>query len=182
MCIFCSDLDYNEETEIIFFQDVQTQRGCSSPQIKEVAPNLDQSNFRSNQTNQSPEARTRDWSTNKNKDLVSDTRDTQREMQIVETSGSDSSPVRGKNPIERIDDVEPAKESELAEVKGDEKVETVQYEEKHQRKRKRTIMNDKQIAIIEKALMDEPDMHRNATSLLFWADKLSVHVNTLLLM
>lgn len=164
------------------FQEAQSQRGCSSLQIKEVAPALEQSYFRSNSTNQSPETRTRGWSTNKNKDIGGDTRETQREMQIVETSGSDSSPVRGKNPIERIDGVEPAKESELAEVKGDEKVETVQYEEKHQRKRKRTIMNDKQIAIIEKALMDEPDMHRNATSLLLWADKLSAHVSILRLM
>lgn len=156
-------------------QEVQSKRGCSSPQIKEVAPNLEQSNFRNNSTNQSPETRARGWNTNKNKDNGGDVRETQRDMQIVETSGSDSSSVRGKNPIERIDDVEPTKETELAEVKGDEKVETVQYEEKHQRKRKRTIMNDKQIAIIEKALVDEPDMHRNATSLLLWADKLSAH-------
>ncbi|KAL0389568.1 UNVERIFIED_CONTAM: hypothetical protein Scaly_0313900 [Sesamum calycinum] len=36
-------------------------------------------------------------------------------------------------------------------------------------------MNDKQIALIESALVDEPDMHRNSTSLRKWADKLSLH-------
>ncbi|XP_028066604.1 nodulin homeobox-like isoform X3 [Camellia sinensis] len=88
-----------------------------------------------------------------------------REIQNVETSGSDSSSTREKN----------SKESGIGGVLEDEKVEDVQCEEKQQRKRKRTIMNDEQIAVIERALLDEPDMQRNFTSVQSWADKLSLH-------
>ena len=49
--------------------------------------------------------------------------------------------------------------------------------ERGERERKRrTIMNDKQVMLIERALKDEPDMQRNAASLQSWADKLSGHV------
>ncbi|KAL7200564.1 hypothetical protein ACSBR1_032481 [Camellia fascicularis] len=88
-----------------------------------------------------------------------------REIQNVETSGPDSSSTREKN----------SKESGIGGVLEDEKVEDVQCEEKQQRKRKRTIMNDEQIAAIERALLDEPDMQRNFTSVQSWADKLSLH-------
>ncbi|CAL5425325.1 unnamed protein product [Camellia sinensis] len=88
-----------------------------------------------------------------------------REIQNVETSGSDSSSTREKN----------SKESGIGGVLEDEKVEDVQCDEKQQRKRKRTIMNDEQIAVIERALLDEPDMQRNFTSVQSWADKLSLH-------
>ncbi|KAI7982305.1 Nodulin homeobox [Camellia lanceoleosa] len=87
------------------------------------------------------------------------------EIQNVETSGSDSSSTREKN----------SKESGIGGVLEDEKVEDVQCEEKQQRKRKRTIMNDEQIAVIERALLDEPDMQRKFTSVKSWADKLSLH-------
>ena len=39
------------------------------------------------------------------------------------------------------------------------------------------MMNDKQVALIESALLDEPDMQRNATSLQLWTDKLGLHVS-----
>lgn len=41
------------------------------------------------------------------------------------------------------------------------------------RGKKRTIMNDGQVNEIENALVDEPEMHKNAASLQTWAEKLS---------
>ncbi|WOK95695.1 nodulin homeobox isoform X3 [Canna indica] len=67
-----------------------------------------------------------------------------------------------------------AKECDLLE---DEKTND-QSEEKKPRKRKRNIMNETQIHLIEKALLDEPDMHRNVASLQSWADKLSSQAQT----
>ncbi|XP_031497375.1 nodulin homeobox isoform X1 [Nymphaea colorata] len=58
---------------------------------------------------------------------------------------------------------------------GNEKGEAAESEEKQPRKRKRNIMNDKQINLIEKALIEEPDLQRNAVSLQSWTEKLSVH-------
>lgn len=108
----------------------------------------------------------------------------ERETQNVETSGSDSSSTRGKNCIDQLDSVEFQKSSEqvdesgLGGVQQGEKVQTIQCEEKQRRKRKRTIMNDNQVALMEKALLDEPDMQRHASSVRFWAEKLSEHVCT----
>jgi hypothetical protein len=42
-------------------------------------------------------------------------------------------------------------------------------------------MNDHQITLMEKALLDEPEMQRNAAALQSWADKLSLHVSKMLL-
>lgn len=67
---------------------------------------------------------------------------------------------------------------QCAGVQDDEKVEGAPSEEKQRRKRKRTIMNDEQISIIEKALLEEPDMQRNAVSLQSWAEKLCHYVCT----
>ncbi|XP_010914376.1 nodulin homeobox isoform X2 [Elaeis guineensis] len=74
------------------------------------------------------------------------------------------------NQIENFETKEHAKESGSQE---DEKAESVQGEEKQPRKRKRNIMNEKQIFLIEKALLEEPEMQRNAPSLQSWAEKLS---------
>ncbi|KAL4205525.1 hypothetical protein AMTRI_Chr01g137730 [Amborella trichopoda] len=56
-----------------------------------------------------------------------------------------------------------------------EKLESVQSDDKHRRKRKRNIMNEKQIILIERALLDEPEMQRNASLLQSWTEKLSIH-------
>lgn len=58
----------------------------------------------------------------------------------------------------------------------DEKPESLPGEERQPRKRKRNIMNDKQITMIENVLLEEPEMQRNATMLQLWAEKLSFHV------
>uniref|UniRef100_A0ACD5UQH8 Uncharacterized protein n=1 Tax=Avena sativa TaxID=4498 RepID=A0ACD5UQH8_AVESA len=46
-------------------------------------------------------------------------------------------------------------------------------DERQPKRKKRTIMNDGQVNEIENALVDEPEMHKNATSLQTWAEKLS---------
>lgn len=105
-----------------------------------------------------------------------------RDVHNVETSGSDTSETRGKNAVDRMENNEFPKSSEPIEDSGyggtreDEKSEPLQYEETQRRKRKRTIMNDEQVALVERALLDEPDMQRNAASLQSWADRLSYHV------
>ncbi|KAE9587928.1 putative Homeobox domain-containing protein [Lupinus albus] len=103
-------------------------------------------------------------------------RDMDKDAQNIETSGSDTSSAKGKNIMDHTDNGElsksnePLKKARVEENPDDEKVETVQ-----RRKRKRNIMNDKQVSLIETALLDEPDMHRNSASLQSWADKLSSH-------
>lgn len=102
----------------------------------------------------------------------------------VETGGLRTSSTRERIAKDQIDGGELPKANmsirETDYIKGnqeDEKVETVQCEEKQRRKRKRTIMNDQQIAMIERALLDEPEMQRHAALLQSWADKLSLHVS-----
>ncbi|CAI0541962.1 unnamed protein product [Linum tenue] len=107
-------------------------------------------------------------------------REIDRDGQNVETSGSDSTAPRGKSFVDSHSDFSKSgrnsnKESGIRGTHEDEKTEAVQSDEKQPRKRKRTIMNDYQISLIEKALLDEPDMQRNATLLQTWADRLSVH-------
>ncbi|KAK4355726.1 hypothetical protein RND71_024697 [Anisodus tanguticus] len=97
------------------------------------------------------------------------------ETQNVETSGSDSSSTRSRHPTDQLGKVELINCNGPGEVREDEMVEAAQHEEKQQRKRKRTIMNEKQISLIENALMDEPDMQRNKPLLEYWAEELSAH-------
>ncbi|XP_041991997.1 nodulin homeobox-like isoform X1 [Salvia splendens] len=101
-------------------------------------------------------------------------RENEKDGPAFDSSGSDSSPTRGKTHIDRMD-VDHIKGSSFDETAEEEKTDPLHSEEKQQRKRKRTIMNDKQIALIESALIDDPDMHCNATALRLWADKLSIH-------
>ncbi|KAJ1383582.1 NDX1 homeobox protein [Sesbania bispinosa] len=104
-------------------------------------------------------------------------RDMNKDAQNAETSGSDTSSAKGKNVTDPIDmgelskSIEHVKKVVAGETPEDEKVETVQ-----RRKRKRTIMNDEQVKLIERAILDEPEMQRNAASLQSWADKLSLYV------
>ncbi|PKI74649.1 nodulin homeobox [Punica granatum] len=105
-------------------------------------------------------------------------REPDKDVQIIETSGSDSSSVKGKNSVDQMENGDSAKPgrrkgSRLVGVQEDDKVESTQGEEKQRKKRKRTIMNEEQIAMIEEALVDEPEMQRNAALVQSWADKLS---------
>ncbi|KAL3644832.1 hypothetical protein CASFOL_010012 [Castilleja foliolosa] len=95
----------------------------------------------------------------------------ERDARGFETSGSDSSPVQGKNSM----DIDHFRGSGFDESMEDEKADAMHSDDKQQRKRKRTVMNDIQIALIESALVDEPDMQRHSTSLQLWSEKLSLH-------
>ncbi|WVZ50097.1 hypothetical protein U9M48_001385 [Paspalum notatum var. saurae] len=93
-------------------------------------------------------------------------------------TGVDTGHQRGKmdlNPASSIADdsktPESTKESGLHE---DEKGESSMYDERQPKRRKRTIMNNEQIDELEKALVDEPEMHKNAILLQNWSEKLSV--------
>ncbi|KNA22502.1 hypothetical protein SOVF_033670 [Spinacia oleracea] len=107
--------------------------------------------------------------------------ETEKEFHHEETSGSDSSTTRGKNPTDQVGNGENTKPGEhfhrsiVGVVQQDGRVESVNHEEKQVRKRKRHIMNDKQISLIERGLQEEPDMHKNAASLQSWSDRLSLH-------
>ncbi|MED6152757.1 hypothetical protein PIB30_095064 [Stylosanthes scabra] len=102
-----------------------------------------------------------------------------REMVVdalnTDTSSSDTSSAKGKNASEHMYDGELSKLNEdfekvaVEEDTEDEKLATV----RRRRKRKRNLMNDKQVILIESALLDEPDLQRNAVSLQSWAEKLS---------
>ncbi|KAF4357594.1 hypothetical protein F8388_007130, partial [Cannabis sativa] len=103
-----------------------------------------------------------------------------KDAQNVETSGSDTSSTRGKNVVDKMDNNEPKvgvliKESGHGRNVEEKKIGTVHREEKQRRKRKRTIMNDKQVEMIENALEDAPDMHRMASLIQLWCDRLSYH-------
>ncbi|KAH0461354.1 hypothetical protein IEQ34_008929 [Dendrobium chrysotoxum] len=72
-----------------------------------------------------------------------------------------------------LDDVSDIKEfAKEAVFQEEEKAEGVHSEEKQPRKRKRNIMNERQISLIENALLGEPEMQRNAAMLQSWAEKL----------
>ena len=130
---------------------------------------------RSNDMDQADDITRQDMMNNKDKSVTaSGLKEIDRDVQNVETSGSDTSSTKGKNTINKF--VERLRESTHAGVQEDEKVEIVQTEEKQRRKRKRTIMNDEQVAIIEMALLDEPEMQRNTASIQSWADKLIHYV------
>ncbi|KAM7278809.1 hypothetical protein ACFE04_005943 [Oxalis oulophora] len=89
------------------------------------------------------------------------------DVQNAESSGSDTSSTRRK---EKSTSEQLIKESENVEAgRGRE------TEEKLPRKRKRTIMNDKQVSLIEGALVDEPEMQRNTALIKIWADRLTLH-------
>ncbi|KAG8656856.1 nodulin homeobox isoform X2 [Manihot esculenta] len=190
-----SKLDINEH-----HQEAQSTAGySSSPLLKKERSSLnnissnqkeemsessafqeDQHNFRNEHMNHVDDA------TKEDKDKSGGTatavlKESDRDFQNVETSGSDTSSTRGKNFVGQMGNVDFPKSNDHMKENGrqgvqeDEKVEPIQIEEKQPRKRKRTIMNDYQMTMIEKALVDEPDMQRNAASIQLWADKLSIH-------
>ncbi|XP_039113974.1 nodulin homeobox isoform X2 [Dioscorea cayenensis subsp. rotundata] len=104
-------------------------------------------------------------------------RGTEKETQNPETNDMEVEFTKG-DPDRASDSGEVFKTADSAKegnCQDDEKVESTHGEEKQPKKRKRNIMNDSQIMLIEKALLDEPEMQRNAALLQTWADKLSAH-------
>ncbi|KAK2990556.1 hypothetical protein RJ640_019836, partial [Escallonia rubra] len=190
------------ENETNRVQEVQSAGVCSSPLTRKASPDhcngsgnlkedmsensavqdVEQFHVWGNSVDQPDNMVRQEKNENKGKagsDAASFLREIDRNSHNAEPDGSDSSSTRGKNSTDQMDNAEfpqsceLIKESGRREIQEDEKVETVQFEEKQQRKRKRTIMSDKQMMILENALLDEPGMQRNAASLEAWADKLS---------
>ncbi|XP_015088556.1 nodulin homeobox isoform X3 [Solanum pennellii] len=175
-------------------QEAQNLGGYLPPQLREVSldlnnrsansredildnsslQRLNQLNSRTNDAGQSGEAGTKGEMTEHERFIATSIEMKDIETQNVETSGSDSSSTRSRHPTDQVGKVEQINCNGPGEVREDETVEA-QHEEKQQRKRKRTIMNDKQISLVEKALMGEPDMQRNKNLLEKWAVKLSDH-------
>ncbi|MCD9559493.1 hypothetical protein HAX54_017454 [Datura stramonium] len=175
--------------------EAQNLGGCLPPQLREVAldlnnksantredildnsslQRLNQLNSRINGEGQSGEGGTKGEMTEHERFIATSIEMKDIETQHVETSGSDSSSTRSRHPTDQVGKVEQINCNGPGEVREDEMVEAAQHEEKQQRKRKRTIMNEKQISLIEKALMDEPDMQRNKALLEYWAEELSAH-------
>ncbi|VVB07080.1 unnamed protein product [Arabis nemorensis] len=117
---------------------------------------------------------------NEEMEIVERLKERDADANNLETSGSDTSSNRGKSPVDRGEDGELVqnmskrfKGSVSGEAKEDERAEAYPDFEKQRKKRKRSIMNDDQTGMIEKALAAEPDMQRNAASIQSWADKLS---------
>ncbi|EOY11983.1 Sequence-specific DNA binding,sequence-specific DNA binding transcription factors, putative isoform 3 [Theobroma cacao] len=175
-------------------QEDRSLGGCSSPLLRTEPPNRNNRNgnlkeemsensafqeeeqcyVRSNHMDQADDITRQDMMDDKDKSVTPiGLKEIDRDVQNVETSGSDTSSTKGKNAVDKL--VERLRDSTPAGVREDEKVETVQTEEKQRRKRKRTIMNDEQVTIIERALLDEPEMQRNTASIQSWADKLCHH-------
>ncbi|KAH1219077.1 Nodulin homeobox [Glycine max] len=140
-------------------------------------PDMDQHNTRAEDTNQGKGLNRLNQVDDKGiagKTASGGAREMDKDAQNVETSGSDSSSAKGKNVVDNMDNGELSKSNErLKRTAVEENPEDEKIELSQRRKRKRTIMNDKQVMLIERALKDEPDMQRNAASLQSWADKLS---------
>ncbi|XP_059295471.1 nodulin homeobox isoform X1 [Lycium ferocissimum] len=176
-------------------QEAQNLGGCLSPQFREVAldlnnrsansredildnsslQRLNQLNSRINGESQSAEGGTKGEMTEQEKFIATSIANKDVETQHMETSGSDSSSTRSRHPTDQAGKVDQINCNGPGEVREDEMVGAAQNEEKQQRKRKRTIMNDKQISLIENALVNEPDMQRKKALLEYWAEELSVH-------
>ncbi|XP_042491431.1 nodulin homeobox isoform X2 [Macadamia integrifolia] len=104
-------------------------------------------------------------------------REIDKDVRNVETGGSELSSARGKNSVSNGDCSKSARHTRESSLAGlqENYTETMQCEDRQRRKRKRNIMNEGQITLIEHALLDEPEMQRNAALLQTWAEKLSVH-------
>lgn len=88
-------------------------------------------------------------------------RDTDKDAQNAETSGSDTSSAKGKKVLNHADNGESESMKRIGKVVVDETVEDEKVEPLQRRKRKRTMINGKMMELMESALLDEPDMQRN---------------------
>jgi hypothetical protein len=99
---------------------------------------------------------------------------------LVVASGVSTGHQRSKMDLDPASSsVDNFKTPELTKENGlqeDEKGESSMYDERQPKRRKRTLMNNEQIDELEKALVDEPEMHKNAVLLQSWSDKLSLQV------
>ncbi|KAI3668223.1 hypothetical protein L6452_43300 [Arctium lappa] len=169
-----------QESNIHHVKEIQSRGQCSSPAPERFSPegrdksgNQDAIVDQLHQLNFNGENRSNDVAIEDQRTGVAESsaakgvQESDRDAQNIETNGPDSPTLRLKNSVDRMNNVEGIPEDQI--------VRSLQSEEKQLKKRKRNIMNDVQITIIENALRDEPDMQRKAASIQFWADKLSLH-------
>ncbi|KAL1188399.1 Nodulin homeobox [Cardamine amara subsp. amara] len=173
--VFCDQLkplilSEFEESQV---QDVQGTGGNLSGKQERKEP----LNLNNGEASESSDIRIEGTMT---KQGVNELKESDADTSNLETSGSDTSSNRGKGLLDRVEDAELVqtmsklfKGSGSGEVKEDEKAEAFLVFEKQRKRRKRSIMNDDQMGMIEKALAEESDMQRNSAWIQLWADRLS---------
>ncbi|MCL7041640.1 hypothetical protein MKW94_018393, partial [Papaver nudicaule] len=110
--------------------------------------------------------------------IISETlKEMAKDMRSIETSGSDGSSSREKDPSDQMNSGDVSKSVEHNGGSGVKRVRKRRNESPSSRekrnKRKRNVMNEKQVALIESALVGEPEMQRNAPMLQSLSEKLS---------
>lgn len=113
------------------------------------------------------------YNVNENMEIVPRLKESDADACNLETSSLDTRSNRGKSLVEDGDgDVELAHELFKGSGSGE-----VKEDEKQGKKRKRSIMSDDQVELMEKAIVDEPDMRRSAAWIKKWAEKLNQNVS-----
>jgi hypothetical protein len=92
-----------------------------------------------------------------NKSVLRGARDTDKDAQNAESSGSDTSSAKGNNVLNHANNGDSKSMERLSKVVVDETLEEEKVEHLQRRKRKRTIMNDKTVELMERSLLDEPE-------------------------
>uniref|UniRef100_M4DPS8 Homeobox domain-containing protein n=1 Tax=Brassica campestris TaxID=3711 RepID=M4DPS8_BRACM len=113
------------------------------------------------------------YNVNENMEIVPRLKESDADACNLETSSLDTRSNRGKSLVEDGDgdgdgDVELAHELFKGSGSGE-----VKEDEKQGKKRKRSIMSDDQVEMMEKAIVDEPDMRRSAAWIKKCAEKLN---------
>ncbi|KAH0898508.1 LOW QUALITY PROTEIN: hypothetical protein HID58_048076 [Brassica napus] len=109
------------------------------------------------------------YNVNENMEIVPRLKESDADACNLETSSLDTRSNRGKSLVEDGDGyVELAHELFKGSGSGE-----VKEDEKQGKKRKRSIMCDDQVEMMEKAIVDEPDMRRSAAWIKKWAEKLN---------
>ncbi|WJX51971.1 hypothetical protein P8452_38124 [Trifolium repens] len=92
-----------------------------------------------------------------NKSVLRGARDTDKDAQNAESSGSDTSSAKGNNVLNHANNGDSKSMERLSKVVVDETLEEEKVEHLQRRKRKRSIMNDKTVELMESSLLDEPE-------------------------
>lgn len=111
---------------------------------------------------------------NENVEIVPRLKESDADAMNLESSGLDTRSKRGKSLVE---DGELAHQAFTKLFKGSGSGE-VKEDEKKGKKRKRSIMSDDQMEMMEKAIADEPLMQRDSAWIRTWAEKLNQNVSS----
>lgn len=127
-------------------------------------PSIDQHNIRVENTNISKDLNRLHQVGGKSmasKAVLTGARDTDKDSQNAETSGSDTSFAKGKNVLNHADNSGSKSMEHLRKVVVDETPEDEKVESLQRRKRKRIVMNDSMAEMMDSALLDEPEDGKN---------------------